>query len=60
VGKMSWSTTSACASVPGSSRVGPLTPDYPPKLATPCLLKAHQHEVEEGDTGHVVDQTAVR
>ena len=37
VGKALWSTTSACASVPGSSRVRPLTPDSAPKLQTPCL-----------------------
>jgi hypothetical protein len=29
VGKVLWSTTSACTSVPGSSRVRPLTPDLP-------------------------------
>ena len=32
-----WSTTSACVSVPGSSRVRPVTPDYAPRLGTPCL-----------------------
>jgi hypothetical protein len=29
--------SSACARVPRSSRVRPLTPLYPAKLATPCL-----------------------
>jgi hypothetical protein len=36
VDKALWSTTSACASVPGS-RVRPLTPDSAPKFGTPCL-----------------------
>jgi hypothetical protein len=39
VGRALWSTTSACASVPGSNRVRPLTPGLPPILAAPCLKK---------------------
>jgi hypothetical protein len=43
VDKALWSTTSACASVPGSSRVRPLTPNLPPYVpivGTPCLKSA--------------------
>jgi hypothetical protein len=36
VGKALWSTTSACASVPDSSHVRPLTPDSAPKLLLSC------------------------
>jgi hypothetical protein len=35
VGKESWSTTSACARVPGIVRL--LTLESAPKLPTPCL-----------------------
>jgi hypothetical protein len=41
VGKASWSTTSACASVPGSSRVRRLTPDLPPYISYPLSSNYH-------------------
>jgi hypothetical protein len=37
IGKVLWSTTSACASVPSSSRVRPLALDSAPQLGTPYL-----------------------
>ena len=57
VGKVLWSTTctSACAIVPGSSRVRPLTPDSAPKLGTSCLkAKGRTNKKRNRDVLHNV------
>jgi hypothetical protein len=49
VGEVLWTTTSACTSVPRSSRVRPLIPESPPILGAPCLKKERKKGLRRTD-----------
>ena len=57
MGKALWSTTSACASVPGSRRVRPLTPDFASKFGTPCLNNTMRQRSVRGSVRSIVRST---
>ena len=58
MGKVLWSTTIACATVPGSSRVRPLTLETAYKLQTAFLLGGEMKNKRQG-VGNLVAESGV-